>query len=92
MAKKTITYNVCDRCGAEDLADEKGRSNWGEMTLNWKGFSRPAKAATSDEEERDSALDKGSASICEECTRSFRTWMLQPRLKVPDAPKAKAEK
>lgn len=72
MATKTITINICDRCGSEhDHADYMKGNQWGQMNVAWKGDTggRAYDGAAG------GLNHEGKAWLCMPCTDEFLTFM-----------------
>jgi hypothetical protein len=72
VATKTITINVCDRCGAEsDAADYMAGNAWGQMTIDYHGDTggRAYDGAAA------GLNHKGKKWLCMACTDEFLTFM-----------------
>lgn len=72
MATKTITINVCDRCGSEhNAADYMSGNAWGQMTINYQGDTggRAYDGAAG------GLNHKGTKWLCMTCTDAFFNFM-----------------
>ncbi len=72
MGTRTITINVCDRCGTEqDMADYTKGASWGQLSLEWKGDRG---GRTHDGAAAGTNL-AGKVWLCLKCTNQFCDFM-----------------